>query len=223
MTWRGGAPAPDARPAAKPATRSLPLDRASHPEQASGQVRTPAAEFTCFRISRLSGGWSSACHCLRDWSIGSSSIPPATPRAFRPHAMSTLCDYTSWTSLTDRNYLGRLVPAFTRDGTDLPTIEDTTALFAPQGPQQQCPKSTLLFPIFAQYLTDGFLRTNMQRSGQDHIQPRNRPVAALRPDVRADARAQGCTGTEPWSEGSPEVSVDQWRRVSARTLSVRYE
>ncbi|GGF58870.1 hypothetical protein GCM10007301_18240 [Azorhizobium oxalatiphilum] len=80
--------------------------------------------------------------------------------AFRPHVMSTLCDYTSWTSLTDRTYLGRAVPPLPAAATNCPSIEDTTALFVPQGPQQQCPKSTLLFPIFAQYLTDGFLRTS---------------------------------------------------------------
>lgn len=80
--------------------------------------------------------------------------------AFRPHAMSTLGDYTSWTSLTDRTYLGRMVPPLPAAARDAPSVAQTTALFAPQGPQQQCPKSTLLFPIFAQYLTDGFLRTS---------------------------------------------------------------
>lgn len=80
--------------------------------------------------------------------------------AFRPHAMSTLGDYTSWSSLTDRTYLGRMIPPLPAAARDGPSLAETTALFAPQGPQQQCPKSTLLFPIFAQYLTDGFLRTS---------------------------------------------------------------
>ncbi|RAZ87102.1 peroxidase family protein [Cereibacter johrii] len=80
--------------------------------------------------------------------------------AFRPHAMSTLGDYTSWSSLTDRTYLGRMIPPLPAAPRDGPSLAETTALFAPQGPQQQCPKSTLLFPIFAQYLTDGFLRTS---------------------------------------------------------------
>lgn len=79
--------------------------------------------------------------------------------AFRPHAFSTLADYTSWTSLTDRTHLGRtLAPVAPRE--DLPSVEAATKLFHPEGPQLRCPKSTLLFPIFAQYLTDGFLRTS---------------------------------------------------------------
>jgi prostaglandin-endoperoxide synthase 2 len=79
--------------------------------------------------------------------------------AFRPHAMSTLCDYTSWSSLTDRTYLGRALPPVETMFAG-PTVKDTTQLFIPHGPQRECPKSTLLFPVFAQYLTDGFLRTD---------------------------------------------------------------
>lgn len=79
--------------------------------------------------------------------------------AFRPHPMSTVSDYTSWTSLTDRTYLGRtLAPVEPRR--DLPSIEEATRLFVAEGDQRECPKSTLLFPVFAQYLTDGFLRTD---------------------------------------------------------------
>ncbi|WP_299844915.1 peroxidase family protein [uncultured Jannaschia sp.] len=79
---------------------------------------------------------------------------------FRPHPMSTIADYTSWTSLTDKTYLSRaLPPAMLSD--DLPDIGLVTSLFSlrPEG-QRTCPKSTLLFPVFAQYLTDGFLRTD---------------------------------------------------------------
>lgn len=80
--------------------------------------------------------------------------------AFRPHPMSTRCDYTSWTSLTDRSYLGRSIPP-AEPRADLPSEEETAQLFVPAGEQRECPKSTLLFPIFAQYLTDGFLRTDL--------------------------------------------------------------
>lgn len=75
--------------------------------------------------------------------------------------MSALYDYTSWRSLTDRTYLGRAIPPATPPA-DLPSIEAATLLFAPQGEQKECPKSTLLFAAFAQYLTDGFLRTDMK-------------------------------------------------------------
>ncbi len=79
--------------------------------------------------------------------------------AFRPHPMSTLHDYTSWSSLTDRQYLGRALPPC-EPTIGLPPVEEVTKLFLPQGAQRECAKSTLLFPIFAQYLTDGFLRTD---------------------------------------------------------------
>ncbi|QFT92009.1 heme peroxidase [Roseovarius sp. THAF9] len=43
---------------------------------------------------------------------------------------------------------------------DLPDPETLKVLFErPDGNQRMCPKSTSLFPAFAQYLTDGFLRT----------------------------------------------------------------
>lgn len=80
--------------------------------------------------------------------------------AFRPHPLSTSADYTSWSSLTDRTFLGRAIPpAAPRD--DLPSVDEATKLFLPRdGKQRECRKSTLLFPVFAQYLTDGFLRTD---------------------------------------------------------------
>ncbi|WP_227418139.1 peroxidase family protein [Roseitranquillus sediminis] len=82
--------------------------------------------------------------------------------AARPHPMSTRTDYTSWSSLTDRTFLGRSIPPAEPDP-DLPSVEEVTKLFIPRdGRQRECSKSTLLFPVFAQYLTDGFLRTDMK-------------------------------------------------------------
>ncbi|WP_222363447.1 peroxidase family protein [Rhizobium leguminosarum] len=78
---------------------------------------------------------------------------------FRPHPMSTLCDYTSWQSLTDKTCLARAIPP-AQANSDLPSVKETAHIFMPQDGQRECPKSTLLFPIFAQYLTDGFLRTD---------------------------------------------------------------
>jgi prostaglandin-endoperoxide synthase 2 len=85
----------------------------------------------------------------------------------RPHPWSTRDDYISWSGLTDRGYNARLLPAAGPPadaaealGTARPPIKDVLKLFAadPAG-QRACPKSTLLFPAFAQYLTDGFIRT----------------------------------------------------------------
>ncbi|MEM7525594.1 MAG: peroxidase family protein, partial [Pseudomonadota bacterium] len=76
----------------------------------------------------------------------------------RPHPFSTVHEYTSWRSLTDREWSGRHLPADQR-----PSYPDETALLAmfrrPPGERRLCRKSTCLFPAFAQYLTDGFLRT----------------------------------------------------------------
>ncbi len=85
----------------------------------------------------------------------------------RPHPWTTKHDYISWSGLTDRTFNARLLPAkpYPADealGTRRPPIDDVVALFLadPSG-QRECPKSTMLFPAFAQYLTDGFLRTQM--------------------------------------------------------------
>ncbi len=84
----------------------------------------------------------------------------------RPHPWSTRHDYISWSGLTDRTYNARLLPAkpgpaTEARGTARPPLAEVAALFArqPGTYQRLCPKSTGLFPAFAQYLTDGFIRT----------------------------------------------------------------
>jgi prostaglandin-endoperoxide synthase 2 len=86
----------------------------------------------------------------------------------RPHPWSTRHDYISWSGLTDRTFNARLLPARAYPateamGTRRPPIADVAALFAPAPgmAQRACPKSTGLFPAFAQYLTDGFIRTQI--------------------------------------------------------------
>jgi len=76
----------------------------------------------------------------------------------RPHPWSTVSDYTSWRSLTDRTYLARHLPAATVP--KMPPPDQVIELFRrPAGLQRLSNKSTCLFPAFAQYLTDGFIRT----------------------------------------------------------------
>ncbi|MEG9435380.1 hypothetical protein JAO29_04280 [Edaphobacter sp. HDX4] len=78
---------------------------------------------------------------------------------FRPHPFSTASDYTSWKTLTDRTYQARQLPA--ADLGVLPEVTAVVALFKREpGQQRKSDKSTCLFPAFAQYLTDGFIRTN---------------------------------------------------------------
>jgi len=73
-------------------------------------------------------------------------------------------DYTSWTSLSDQHWSARHLPAKQLSG--LPKADEVTddivMLFKrPSGIQRLSSKSTCLFPSFAQYLTDGFIRTRM--------------------------------------------------------------
>ena len=85
----------------------------------------------------------------------------------RPHPWSTQYPYIGWSGLTDRSFSARLLPAKPYPPTEAlgsrrPPLTDTARLFdAPASGQRLCPKSTMLFPAFAQYLTDGFLRTQM--------------------------------------------------------------
>lgn len=79
---------------------------------------------------------------------------------YRPNPFSTRGPYTSWASLTDRKYSSRHLPAAAAVA-DLPPAEDVADMFVrPPGAFTPCPKSTVLFSYFAQWFTDGFLRSD---------------------------------------------------------------
>lgn len=79
----------------------------------------------------------------------------------RPHPLSTERDYVWWGGLTDRRWSGRHLPP--RPRANAPDPEELAELFRRRdGMQRMCPKSTCLFPAFAQYLTDGFIRTESE-------------------------------------------------------------
>lgn len=79
----------------------------------------------------------------------------------RPHPWSTFSNYVSWQGLTDRTYQGRHLPARPVAGA-LPDWTQLALLFTrPGGKQLLSEKSTCLFLAFAQYLTDGFIRTDV--------------------------------------------------------------
>ena len=75
----------------------------------------------------------------------------------RPHPLSTAHDYVSWKGLTDRSFSSRHLPP----NTDFPNpdLDKMMGLFEREDGQKLCPYSSCLFPAFAQYLTDGFIRT----------------------------------------------------------------
>ena len=81
----------------------------------------------------------------------------------RPLALSTQAPYTSWGTLTDRTWFSRYLPAAPQDL--LPPVAEVASLFKlrPDRPPVVSDRSTLLFPSFAQWFTDGFLMTDQDR------------------------------------------------------------
>ncbi len=76
----------------------------------------------------------------------------------RPNPLSTMAPYTSWASLRDRTFDSRHLPPVVGNG--LPDVQRTADLFTRDGDGEECPKSTMLFAYFAQWFTDGFLRSD---------------------------------------------------------------
>ena len=82
-------------------------------------------------------------------------IPP------RPNPLSTWGDYPSWESLTDRTYSDRHLPPVPviHVGT-LPPSDEVADLFRRPAGKMTGGGSSVLFTYFAQWFTDGFLRTD---------------------------------------------------------------
>jgi prostaglandin-endoperoxide synthase 2 len=113
----------------------------------------------------------------------------------RPEPFTTLADYTSWTSCTDKTFSARHLPSRPqRSG--LPELDEFQSLYK-RDPFIASPKSTVLFSAFAQWFTDGFLR--MDRVGlPDHVDLRKNEsnhdidltnLYGLRPAVTEQLRA----------------------------------
>ncbi|MEA2137243.1 MAG: prostaglandin-endoperoxide synthase 2, partial [Solirubrobacteraceae bacterium] len=83
----------------------------------------------------------------------------------RPNPLSTMASYTSWASLTDRTWSSRHLPAAAmhRSPTEGPPTSAAVASSFRRDEMVESPKTTVLFTYFAQWLTDGILRT--QRGG----------------------------------------------------------
>jgi prostaglandin-endoperoxide synthase 2 len=98
----------------------------------------------------------------RPYAFSLMTLDPHVPDTTRPKATDT---YTSWDSLVDRRYSGRhLPPDFAFNGPDrLPKLADLATLFRKRnGATVPSEKSTLLFPYWVQWFTDGFLRTDRE-------------------------------------------------------------
>lgn len=110
----------------------------------------------------------------------------------RPHRLSLRGDYVSWESLTDRRYSGRHIDAAPDAYTaSLPPVEEVAKLFQ-RGPEMRpSKKSTFMFAQFAQWFTDGFLRTDRQdwRKNTSNHDIDLCPLYGLTPDVTAILRS----------------------------------
>jgi len=93
----------------------------------------------------------------------------------RPHPLSMSHDYTTWTSLSDTRWSARHLPPRNdlpaNQENPSPKVDEIVQIFARQGEVRYCDKSTCLFPAFAQYLTDGFVRTKMPSDTADRLDP----------------------------------------------------
>jgi prostaglandin-endoperoxide synthase 2 len=77
----------------------------------------------------------------------------------RPLPYSTMSDYTSWASLTDRTFCGRHLPSAVVPA-DLPGEDEVaeTLFLRPASAMRPSLKSTVMFAHFAAWFTDSFLR-----------------------------------------------------------------
>lgn len=136
----------------------------------------------------------------------------------RPHPWSAKHDYISWDGLTDKTYYARLLPSSRTDGAmaplESPKVEDLVKLFlAGKNPQRMCPKSTCLFPAFAQYLTDGFLRTKISNTNEST--DRKRTTSNHEIDLSTlygRTNAQTTVLREPESSGTGKGRLRSWTK-----------
>ena len=77
----------------------------------------------------------------------------------RPYRLSTRLPYTTYETLTDKTFNARQLQPSTNGPRTLPAAEDVIELFR-RRTFIPCEKSTVLFAYFAQWFTDGFLRSN---------------------------------------------------------------
>lgn len=90
------------------------------------------------------------------------AVPP------RPRAASMAAEYVTWRGLTDRRFSGRHLPAAgAASGPLEPEMDEVLALFR-RDRFKPATDTSLLFPFFAQWFVDSFLRTKWE----DPMQPR---------------------------------------------------
>jgi len=97
----------------------------------------------------------------------------AAPPRPRPYSLA-VDGYTSWITLSDRTYTSRHLPVCSEAYVDsLPEIDKVVDLILAKtnARTRPAPDTSLLFPFFAQWFTDGFLRTdpsNFRKNQSNH-------------------------------------------------------
>src|SRR5947209_2206820 len=107
----------------------------------------------------------------RPFAFSLMTLDPKIPGTSYPKRTDT---YTSWDSLVDRTYTGRHLPPDPAFNARLPDVGSVVELFRKRnGATVYSDKSTLLFPYFVQWFTDGFLRTDspnrLKNTSNHHI------------------------------------------------------
>lgn len=174
------------------------------------------------RFWRFVMGWPWARTRANRTIIGRAAMRARTRPS--PYASMAVCGasdrdmagYVSWESMTDRTWFSRHLPPGKLDGpgTPLPALDRMRALYetAP-GEEVLSPQSTLLFPSFAQWFTDGFLMTDPSdtrktyTSHQIDLNPLYGLSRAESDAIRAKSETPGTRGrlkTEP----DPETGED---------------
>lgn len=87
---------------------------------------------------------------------------PTALTLWSPQPAAPLTHYVSWTGLVDRRYTARQLPPATTDWVHgLPDRDELRQLFRrPTGQIAYCPTSSALLGFFAQWFTDGFMKTD---------------------------------------------------------------
>jgi prostaglandin-endoperoxide synthase 2 len=130
----------------------------------------------------------------------------------RPLQFSTLSPYTSWKSLTDRTFFGRYLAPRKTDP-HIITVDEVAELFKadPKSPTLS-ERSTLLFPVFAQWFTDGWLLTRLQHSDRTtspHQIDLN-PLYGLKPCVTKALRLRSESRGERGRLKSEFIEREEW-------------
>ena len=148
----------------------------------------------------------------------------------RPNPLSTMAEYTSWASLTDRTYDGRHLPPGDQDG--LPPAEDVAAPVRPRRRDDAVREVDRAVPLLRRVVRrrlpaqrapapgPGDRRAGARPRAQ-RVEPRDRPDPALRARRRrharssARSRAAGCSRSS-----SPARST---RRTSTRAAIKQFD